>query len=66
MISGDSPCGAALDMALTIIRRGERWSVKLRDEGYIDNPELLIYLNRVSDLLFLMARAVDRDVEVPV
>ena len=65
VISGDSPCGAALDMALTIIRRGERWSVKLRDEGYIDNPELLVYLNRVSDLLFLMARAVDRDVEVP-
>ncbi len=65
VISGDSPCGAALDMALTIIRRGERWTVWLRDEGYIDNPELLIYLNRISDLLFLMARAVDRDIEVP-
>lgn len=65
VISGDSPCGAALDMALTIIRRGERWAVWLRDEGYIDNPDLLIYLNRVSDLLFLMARAADRDLEMP-
>ena len=52
-------------ISLTIIRRGERWSIKLRDEGYIDNPDLLVYLNRVSDLLFLMARAVDRGVEVP-
>ena len=39
--------------------------MKLRDEGYIANPDLLVYLNRVSDLLFLMARAVDRGVEVP-
>ena len=54
-----------LTKALTIIRRGERWSVKLRDEDYIDNPDLLVYLNRVSDLLFLMARAVDWGVEVP-
>ena len=39
--------------------------MRLRDEGYIDNPDLLIYLNRLSDLLFLMARAADREVEVP-
>ena len=65
VISGDSACGAALDLALTILRRGERRAVRLRDEGYIDNPDLLIYLNRLSDLLFLMARAAARAVEWP-
>ncbi len=63
-ISGGSAGGAALDLALTILRRGERWAVRLRDEGYVENRDLLVYLNRLSDLLFLMARAVDRGVEV--
>ncbi|MEE9241059.1 MAG: cob(I)yrinic acid a,c-diamide adenosyltransferase [bacterium] len=65
VISGDSSAGASLDLALTMVRRGERWAVRLRDEGYIENPHLLVFLNRLSDLLFLMARAADREVEVP-
>jgi len=64
-LSGDTVGGAALDLALTVLRRGERWAVRLRDEGYVENPHLLVYLNRLSDLLFLMARAVDRGAEVP-
>ena len=63
-ISGESSSGSALDLALSIIRRGERWVVKIRDEGYIENPHLIIYLNRLSDLLFLMARACDQDIEI--
>ncbi len=65
VISGDSAGGATLDMALTIIRRGERHCTRLQEEGYIDNRDLLVYVNRLSDLLFLMARAVDRGIEVP-
>ncbi|MFQ5896278.1 MAG: hypothetical protein ACE5JJ_10775, partial [Nitrospinota bacterium] len=60
-LSGDSAAGAALDLACTIVRRGERWAVRLRDEGYLENPHLLIYLNRLSDVLFLLARAADRE-----
>jgi cob(I)alamin adenosyltransferase len=65
VISGDTAGGAALDLATTILRRGERRCVALQDEGYIDNRDLLIYVNRLSDLLFLMARAVDWDIGVP-
>lgn len=65
VISGDSVAGAALDMAVTIVRRGERQCVRLQDEGYINNRDLLIYLNRLSDLLFLMARAADRGIDFP-
>ncbi|MED5578889.1 MAG: cob(I)yrinic acid a,c-diamide adenosyltransferase [Nitrospinota bacterium] len=63
--SGESASGSALDLALSIVRRGERWVVKIRDEGYIENPHLLTYLNRLSDLLFLMARACDQETEIP-
>ena len=63
-LSGESAGGAALDLALTILRRAERWAVRLRDEGFVENPDLLVYLNRLSDLLFLMARAVDRGIVV--
>ena len=64
VIPGDSKEGAALDMATTILRRGERWCTRLQEEGYIDNRALCVYVNRLSDLLFLMARAADRGVEV--
>jgi len=64
VISGDSGPGAALDFATTIVRRGERWCVRLQEEGYSGNTALLKFINRLSDLLFLMARAADRDIEV--
>ena len=64
VIPGDSQPGAALDMATTILRRAERWCTRLQEEGYIDNRALCVYVNRLSDLLFLMARAADRGVEV--
>lgn len=64
VISGDSEGGASFDLAVTILRRGERRCVKLQKEGYIDNRNLLIFVNRLSDLLFLMARAIDRDIEI--
>ena len=57
--------GAALDLATTILRRGERWCVRLQEEGFTGNPDLLIFVNRLSDLIFLMARAADREIEVP-
>ncbi|MEE9256190.1 MAG: cob(I)yrinic acid a,c-diamide adenosyltransferase [bacterium] len=66
VISGDTAAGAALDLATTIVRRGERRCVRLQEEGYIDNRDLLIYVNRLSDLIFLMARAADWGIEVPV
>lgn len=65
VISGDSQPGAALDLAATLIRRAERRCAHLQEEGFIDNRDLLVFVNRLSDLVFLMARAADRGIEAP-
>ena len=48
--------GALLHLSRTVCRRAERWVVALKQETEI-NPSVLIFLNRLGDLLFLMARA---------
>lgn len=59
IIPGDTPDGAALDLARTIIRRAERMSVKLLHDGIIQNGEVVRYLNRLSDLIFILARYIE-------
>jgi len=56
VIPGDSPDGAALDLARTIIRRAERMTVRLLHDGIIANAETVRYLNRLSDVVFILAR----------
>jgi cob(I)alamin adenosyltransferase len=56
IVPGATVTGAALDLARTIVRRGERFVARLYHEGDITNPDALRYLNRLSDLLFIMAR----------
>lgn len=63
ILAGGSPAGAALHVARTVCRRAERTMVSLGDEAF--EPELLIYVNRLSDLLFVMARAANRRAGVP-
>lgn len=53
---GASPGAASLDLARTICRRAERRVVALHDSGGSVNPQIIIYLNRLSDLLWLFAR----------
>jgi len=55
ILAGGSAAGASLHVARTICRRTERGMVKL-GPGAFEN-ELLVYVNRLSDLLFVMARA---------
>ena len=59
LIPGDSLDGAALDLARAIIRRAERMAVKLLHDGVIQNKEVIHYLNRLSDLVFIMARYIE-------
>jgi len=59
IIPGDSLDGAALDLARTIIRRAERMAVKLLHDGVIQNVEVVRYLNRLSDLVFILARYIE-------
>src|SRR6267378_2790764 len=47
---------AALDMARTIARRAERRACALQETDQLRNPEIIVYLNRLSDLLWLFAR----------
>ncbi len=58
-VSGDTAAGAVLDFARTVTRRAERRVVKLLDDEYIENGELVRYLNRLSSLLFVLARYED-------
>src|SRR5260221_683122 len=53
IIPGDTLDGAALDLARTIIRRAERMAVKLLHD------EVIRYLNRLSDLVFVLARYIE-------
>lgn len=55
ILAGGSPAGAALHVARTVCRRAERRVVGLGDEAV--DPIVVTYLNRLSDLLFVMARA---------
>lgn len=50
---------AALDLARTTCRRAERHVIALRDTGAQVNPEIIRYLNRLSDLCWLWARWVE-------
>jgi len=56
IIPGDTLDGAALDLARTVIRRAERLAVRLLHEGVTQNGDLLRYLNRLSDVVFILAR----------
>ena len=58
VLPGGTPAAAALHVARATCRRAERAIVAL-DRASLE-PELLIYVNRLSDLLFVMARAVNR------
>ena len=54
VLPGGSPAAAALHVCRTVCRRAERRALALGEEG---NPEVLRYLNRLSDLLFILSRA---------
>jgi cob(I)alamin adenosyltransferase len=65
VIPGGTPVGAALDMARTLVRRAERRAVALQRAGDLENPEVLRYLNRCSDLLFMLAREAEYGATTP-
>ncbi len=54
IIPGDSQCGAYLSLARTIVRRAERRVAKLIANKELSNPFLLVFLNRLSSLLFVL------------
>ena len=63
ILPGGCPAGALLHLARTVSRRAERRIVAL-GAGAVE-PIIVIYLNRLSDLLFVMARAANHRAGVP-
>ena len=55
VLSGGTPQAAALHLARTVCRAAERHAVALAEQEQV-NPHALAYLNRLSDLLFILAR----------
>ena len=60
VIPGGTPAAAHLHVARTVCRRAERRAIAVGEEG---NPEVVRYLNRLSDLLFILSRAVNEGPE---
>jgi cob(I)alamin adenosyltransferase len=56
---GATANSAVMDVARTICRRAERRVCALKEAGELKNAEIIIYLNRLSDLLWLFARWVE-------
>lgn len=64
ILPGGSPGGAALHVARTVCRRAERRVVELAGSADVE-PSIVIYLNRLSDLLFTLARAENHQADQP-
>lgn len=63
-VSGAHTAAAAFDVARTVCRRAERGIVRLAEAGEPVQPTILAYLNRLSDLLWLFGRKLERDAGV--
>lgn len=64
VLPGGAPLGAQLHLARTVCRRAERAITTLDARSRLD-PGLLVYVNRLSDLLFVLARDVNRQAGAP-
>ena len=61
ILPGGSPASAGIDMARCIIRTSERRVVAVRAAGLLTTDLIIAYLNRLGDLLFVLARYEDRE-----
>ncbi len=63
-LPGEHTAGAAYDVARTVCRRAERCTVRLIEAGETVAPNVVPYLNRLSDLLWLFGRKLELDAGV--
>jgi cob(I)alamin adenosyltransferase len=59
-IPGEDPASSAFDVARTVCRRAERSAVRLAESGEYVSPSAISYLNRASDLVWLLGRWIER------
>jgi cob(I)alamin adenosyltransferase len=60
VVPGETRASAALELARTILRRAERRVVALRRDGLVPGEWLIPYVNRLADLLWILARAAEQ------
>ena len=63
LLPGENTISAALDIARTVTRRAERRVVTLKKKKIVKNVSILAYLNRLSDLLYLLTRFYEKKQE---
>jgi len=66
VVPGANLCSAALDLSRTVVRRAERLAVAAHAGGVRVSDEVLTYLNRISDLIYVLARRAGGDDDEPV
>ena len=64
ILPGGSQASAAIDLARCIIRTAERRVVAIAEQGGLTNGLIMTYLNRLGDLLFVLARYEDREIPI--
>jgi cob(I)alamin adenosyltransferase len=60
VVPGETPLSASLEVARTVLRRAERRAISLRREGLVPGEWLVPYLNRLADLLWVLARTAEQ------
>jgi cob(I)alamin adenosyltransferase len=60
VVPGETRLSAALELARTIVRRAERRAVSIRKAEPVQDDQLVPYLNRLADLLWILARAAEQ------
>ena len=56
VLPGENRVAAGLDVARTVVRRAEREAVAAADQGWLDDSQVVAYLNRLADLVYTLAR----------
>jgi cob(I)alamin adenosyltransferase len=59
IVPGESPVAAALDVARAVVRRAERRAVSWAEESAVEDSLVVVYLNRLADYLYMLARSVE-------
>lgn len=66
LVPGTTPLEATLDFARTVVRRAERHTLRAKEAGHVVSDDVQHYLNRLSDLVFVLARRAVHGSEEPV
>ena len=64
ILPGGSQASSAIDLARCVIRTAERRVVAMAEQDLLTNGLIMTYLNRLGDLLFVLARYEDRDIPI--